>query len=229
MLVESEQTARHEVIHHNRALGIGSERNSQFPSLFCRSQSAHVPINFSDQLFQRLTPVEGRALALSRLLINCFIVPYTKSQPNDIDAVVLNDHDVLRFVEFKRKYPAVDDTFGLDRGHAALVRWLDITGHTLSNVVLVDPCWNKKISSLHLLEGSAKEQALWLGAHVSPSMFERTELTTTGRDSGMFHHKRWQKKVSVGRYMNLGRGFRPPRLRAFLNGDTNLSIRPQRN
>jgi hypothetical protein len=111
------------------------------------------------QLFPRFRAGELRALALSRLLINCFLSPYARRQPMDLDAVVLNEHGVLRFVEFKRKYPSWEDKFGLDSGHGELIRWLEVTGHTMSNVILVDPCWNKKISPLHLIEGPSRSYA----------------------------------------------------------------------
>lgn len=74
-------------------------------------------------------------LALSRLLINCLVAPYTISQPMDLDVVVLNDQGVLMFVEFKGKYlPEI--TFGVDvQPHAVLIGWLHVSGHRLSNVM----------------------------------------------------------------------------------------------
>ena len=41
------------------------------------------------QLFRRLEPAELQGLTLSRLLINCYLAPFTRSQPMDIDAVIL--------------------------------------------------------------------------------------------------------------------------------------------
>jgi hypothetical protein len=172
------------------------------------------------ELFKRMTPPERRSLALSRILINCFIVPYIKSQPMDLDGVVLNDHQVLKFIEFKRKYPARGMTFGLDtHPHAALIEWLHVTGHTLSNIIFVDPCRNKEMSPLHLLDGPARQHARWVGAHLDPSCFERSSLHTTGTDSGMYAYDRQQRAVRVERYVDLGTGFRPGKLKAFLNDE----------
>jgi len=171
-------------------------------------------------LFKRMTPAERRSLALSRILVNCFIVPYIKSQPMDLDAVVLNDRQVLKFIEFKRKYPTRGMKFGLDtHPHAALIEWLHVTGHTLSNIIFVDPSRNKEISPLHLLDGPAKKHARWVGAHLDPSCFEKNSLHTTGTDSGMYAFDRQQRAIAVERYMDLGTGFSPRKLRAFLNDE----------
>ena len=183
-----------------------------------------------DALLPRMREAERRTLALSRLLINCFIAPYTRSQPMDLDAVVLNDEGRLKFVEFKRKYPAGNMTFGVDvQPHAALIRWLHISGHRLSNVVLADPCWNKDISPLHLLEGPAKQYVRWVGAHLDPTCFEKKKLATTGADSGMFHFDRSQEAVRVGHYVDLGQSFAPSRLGAFLNDDETLPFTSARS
>jgi hypothetical protein len=188
-------------------------------------------------LFQRMRDTERRTLAPSRLLINCSVAPYTRSQPMDLDAVVLNDQGILKFVEFKRKYPAANMTFGVDvqphaaliQPHAALIRWLHVSGHRLSNIVLADPCWNKNISPLHLLEGPAKQYVRWVGAHLDPACFEKKKLATTGADSGMFHFDRSQEAVRVGRDVDLGQSFAPSRLRAFLNDDETLPFTSARS
>jgi hypothetical protein len=171
-------------------------------------------------LFKRMTAPERRSLALSRILINGFLVPYIKSQPMDLDAVILNDRQVLKFVEFKRKYPTRGMKFGLDTyPHVALIEWLYGTGHTLSNIILVDPSRNKEISPLHLLDEPTRKHTRWIGAHLDPSCFERNSLSTTGTDSGMYSYGRQQRAVGVERYMDLGTGFSPGRLKAFLNDE----------
>lgn len=172
------------------------------------------------ELFKRLTSQERMSLAISRIMINCFIVPYIKIQPMDLDAVVLNDHKILKILEFKRKYPSSKMKFGVDvHPHAKLIEWLHKTNHKLSNVIFVDPLRNKEGSPLYLLDRSANKNARWLGAHLDPSYFEKETLQTTGRDSGMYDYRREQKSISVERYMDLGTGFSPAKLKAFLNDE----------
>jgi len=65
-------------------------------------QPEPAPVERADaaltRLFSHSTPAERRSLALSRLLINCFIVPYTRRQPMDLDAVILNDQGGCAFL-----------------------------------------------------------------------------------------------------------------------------------
>jgi len=105
----------------------------------------------------------------------------------------------------------------LDSGHGTLIRWLNVTGHKLSNLVLVDPCWNKAISPQLILDEPTRSHLRWVGAHVSPDLFDPEGLSTEGVDSGMFQQKREQQAVKVSRYVVLGEGFKPKGLKAFLN------------
>ena len=173
-----------------------------------------------DTLFTKQSDAARTALVLSRLLINCFIVPYIGRQPLDLDAVVLNESDSLRFIEFKRKYPSSAMLFGLDAGHEALARWLSATGHRLTNVILVDPCRIKNSSPLHLLDvEGTRRHVLWVAADVDPSLFSSVKLETSGADSGMFPTRREQSALGVSHYFLLGQGFGPEELRNFLNGE----------
>jgi len=175
-----------------------------------------------DQLLGRLTNEERRALVLSRMLINCYIVPFLKTQPMDLDAVVLNEAGTLHFLEFKRKYPTASYEFGLDDlPHVALAEWLLKRGKTLSNIVLCDPLWNKNISPLHLLPTSAtRPYAYWLGIHLTPEIIATSSrLKTQGKDSGMYSGDRFQIGISVDKYVVLGRSFSPKGLLAFINDE----------
>lgn len=181
---------------------------------FSRAQAA---LNF---LLDKQEPGETRSLVLSRMLINCFIVPYCKVQPMDIDAVVVNGSGDLHFLEFKRKYPSRDGLLSLDElPHVALAKWLLKRGKTLSPLVFCDPLWDKLASPMHLIEtNDTRPFAYWLGMHLTPTiMASGIRLTTSGADSGMNSGQRHQLGFTVDHYVVIGRSLRPDALLAFLN------------
>ncbi|CAA9239124.1 MAG: hypothetical protein AVDCRST_MAG93-1243, partial [uncultured Chloroflexia bacterium] len=107
-----------------------------------------IAINAIDSIF---SDEELYLLSLSRTLTNCYVYPWFAKQPMDLDlCYVVGDH--LRFVEFKRKYPAKSGEFGIDEHpHGVLSDWLEDAGTALLHVVLCDPMWDKSVSPTHML------------------------------------------------------------------------------
>ncbi len=182
-----------------------------------QSADTHRAVSLLDELMNRLSDDEVSGLAFSRILINCYISPLLRVQPNDIDAVVLNDRGNLRFIEFKRKYPARQGYFGLDAGHVSLMKWLFERGSDLSYLRLVDPCWNDEISPLHLIRSLTTPFARWVGAHVTPVMVSEGELQTSGSKSGMRGQIRKQAAFPVELFRMVGTGISGRSLKAFVN------------
>lgn len=164
---------------------------------------------------------EVLGLALSRLLINCYLFPWFGQQPVDIDACIATNSG-LRFVEFKRKYPAKDGGFGIDDApHGAFVDWLSEREMALLHVILVDPLWDKNASPTHLFDRQYKtsQHAVWLGVELDGSAFYPDEAyQTRGGDSGMTGGRRTQRKIISEAMVRLGTGLNPEKLHAFLCG-----------
>lgn len=171
------------------------------------------------KILSSFTSSELENLGASRNLINCFLTPWYNLQPMDIDAAVETD-DGLRFVEFKRKYPARKGTFGIDEDpHGMLIDWLYRHDMPLLHVLLVDPLWDKDESPLHLLrdESSTSPLACWLGLQFDPGTFVKGGgFQTYGSDSGMTGGQRSQREIERDQTVFLGEGLSGGRLNDFL-------------
>lgn len=174
-----------------------------------------LALDFIGELF---ADSDLESLSLSRILINCYLFPWYGRQPMDTDAAVATEKD-WSFVEFKRKYPAVDGSFGIDmEPHGILADWLEEHERSLLHVILVDPLWNKNESPVHLLtpDSVTAQHAVWLGVELKKGSYGSGQYTTTGADSGMSGGTRTQRKLSGNALKMLGTGMRPDRICSFL-------------
>lgn len=169
-------------------------------------------------------------LGLSRLLINCHLYPWFGQQPVDIDACIAIDAGV-RFIEFKRKYPAKDGRFGLDEApHGAFVDWLSEREMTLLHVILVDPLWNKNESPTHLFDVLHKTaaRAAWPGVELDRSVFYSDDsYETRGGDSGMSGGRRTRRRIIAEAMITPGTDLNPGKLSAFLGAPSDFRGRNQ--
>lgn len=172
---------------------------------------------------------ELQQLSLSRTLVNCYVYPWFAKQPMDLDLCYSMDGR-LRFVEFKRKYPAASGAFGIDeRPHGVLSDWLEEAGAPLLHVILCDPLWRKDASPTHLLgSGSATApHAVWLGAVLDHRAFPGDKFRTSGADSGMLGGNRDQRVIRGEVFRLLGEGLAPDSLARFLKTPETSSELPQ--
>lgn len=179
-----------------------------------------------DKINTSFSDAELYHLSLSRLLTNCYLIPWFDRQPMDID-VCCQVNNQIYFLEFKRKYPTRSGTFGIDKHpHISLAEWLIRTGKTLSLIILVDPLWNKDESPLHLLdeESVTAADAAWIGVPLNTSAFSGKTFSTSGQDSGMNPGNRYQPEIRMESFRMLGRGLdiAPDRLNTFLTAPASL-------
>lgn len=181
-------------------------------------------------LTQWLNAQQLERLSAHRLLINCYLNPWSGSQPIDIDAFVA-DADEVKLVEFKRKYPFMNEgsrgryLFGLDESHTGLVRWFVSRGGQYLYLIWCDPLWRegKQRTKEHLLDDHSliAPFARWIGAAVHPGMFTGVLASTYGADSGHGGGLRDQETLWVSDFHDLGVGRSPAELGSFLNGRYN--------
>lgn len=163
-------------------------------------------------------------LSTTRILLNCYLAPWFGTQPMDIDVCCLIDQRIV-FLEFKRKYPARSQQFGIDvYPHGTLINWLEKAGNSLVYVVLVDPLWKKDISPLHLVspQSSTAPFAVWLATQLRPADLTGKELSTSGSDSGMFGGERSQNGLAVEGFREVGRNLQPDNLCQFVRDPDQL-------
>jgi hypothetical protein len=168
--------------------------------------------NFSD--------VDLRNLCVSRIFTNFYLYPYFRKQPMDIDSCCLVDSQ-LRFIEFKRKYPAKNGDFGIDEiPHGKLIDWLSKNELKLTHIILSDPRWNKEASPITLVQHNSKisKFIVWLATELDSDSFESLSMSTYGSDSGMFSGKRSQRTLKVDNFYVIGTGLHPSGLRDYLFG-----------
>jgi hypothetical protein len=194
------------------------------------SPREYLEINYGKQqlaieaIDARLDDAALYYIALSRLLVNCYLYPWFRRQPMDVDACCLLGSQ-LRFVEFKRKYPTQSGEFGIDkRPHMDLIRWLESIGNPLYHVILCDPLRDKQRSPVHLLDENSRtaEHALWLGTILTAQNLSLRSYQTTGRDSGMLGGVRGQQGIKLEAFWLLGKGMIPIDLCAFIRDPSNL-------
>lgn len=185
-------------------------------------QRQELALKFIEEEFSR---DELEQLSLTRRFINCHLVPWFAKQPMDIDACVLGN-DALYFIEFKRKYPARNNRFGIDQDpHVRLIRWLEGTHARFLHLILVDPLWEKTKSPIHLLQQDSTSApfAIWLGAVLDTSAFTADSLHTTGTDSGMTGGRRTQSQFPVHAMHEIGTGLEPRNFCRFLENPDDFS------
>lgn len=178
------------------------------------------------QIKGRLSDQQMLELGASRIFVNCYLYPWFGKQPMDIDACIVSEGSVI-MIEFKRKYPARDLTFGLDeQPHGKLCDWLAEKDGDFAHVILVSPVWDANVSPFHLLghESDSAPFACWLGAFLDDRSFISGHHSTRGRDSGMLGGHRQQRKLPVGSFVELGTGMMPDseNFAAFFMGNQQL-------
>lgn len=126
-------------------------------------------------------------LIRSRIFINCFL-ELTGGRPFDIDAVCRRDGQLF-VAEFKRKYPAANGSFGVDKH----LTWLaDVLARTapLYHFILEDlaGAGGKHRDPTTALTDQSVEgpHFRWLGVHLGPGFQAKfsSSLRTSGLDSG---------------------------------------------
>lgn len=179
-----------------------------------------------DKINASFSDAELYQLSLSRLLTNCYLVPWFDRQPMDIDVCCMVNNQI-HFLEFKRKYPTRSGTFGIDKyPHVSFAGWLENAGKTLSLIILVDPLWNKDESPLHLLDevSVTASDAVWIGVPLHASALSGKTFTTSGQDSGMNPGNRYQPEIRMESFRILGQSMdiAPESLSTFLTNPASL-------
>lgn len=182
----------------------------------------------SSELASRMEYGEGIALAQQRVLINNFVRRWSRSQPIDIDAVILNQSGLVKIVEFKRKYPSRNMLLSLDTSHVDSAEWFSDNGLCLTYVVLIDPRRDKGNSALELIKSSNRSRAVWGAVDVRDDIFSE-KLKTFGKDSGMGSKSRVQKGINIREFSMIGGGFTPHGLKSFIDGDRSMPALTQRD
>jgi hypothetical protein len=193
---------------------------------YINARQQELALKFIDM---QLTYSELESLSLSRTLVNCYLYPWYGKQPMDIDAVIVTQQG-FRFVEFKRKYPAADGSFGIDEDpHGKLADWLEKRGRSLLHIILVDPLWNKDISPTHLLSVDSKtaEHIVWLGIELVKTVFTTGMYFTYGADSGMTGGNRSQRRINNDAFKVVCTTLKPIEIQGFLvNPNSIKSVNP---
>jgi hypothetical protein len=174
-------------------------------------------------LTSRIEYGEAIELAQQRVLINNFIRRWSRRQPIDIDAVILNHSGIIKVLEFKRKYPSRNMMLSLDTSHVESAEWFSDNGLCLTYVVLIDPRRNKNQSALELIKSYNRERAIWGSVDINNKVFSQ-QLKTTGKDSGMRGVSRVQQGIHIREFSMIGGGFTPHGLKPFIDGDRSMPV-----
>lgn len=155
-------------------------------------------------------------LAYERFLMNVYLERWFPARAADVDAVALVG-DRLHIIECKRKYPASNGTFGLDRQGVRLMNWGEWCGVDYVNLVLCSPVWDAGVRPDHLLGANSPtiDHLLWLALRMRSGM-DVGGLRTVGVESGMHGGVRHQRAYRPDDYTLVGRGEATPELLPFL-------------
>lgn len=151
------------------------------------------------------------ALSLQRRFMNCYLGSLLGRDGTDLDMMALTPEGQLRYVEFKRKYPATGKQkfFGLDKWpHRNTIDILATIGVSSLHIILVGPKWNKGISPIEWLNNSSLNQYwTWLAINLDGDAFDRiASLHTSGPDSGQRAASRDQEAIKWDRIQLLHEG-----------------------
>ncbi|WP_265210837.1 hypothetical protein [Herbaspirillum lusitanum] len=137
------------------------------------------------------------ALSVQRRFMNCMLRRYLGREGTDLDAVVLAPDGELRYIEFKRKFPAPRaKIFGLDEyPHVKTMRTLASLGIGMLHLILVNPIWDKSKPPLGMIVPELEDKWAWLIANLNGDAFTGESLQTVGKDSGQRNGNRTQMQI----------------------------------
>lgn len=156
--------------------------------------------------FDRMTTskrlkIDWRALSIHRRLINCYLEPGFKRAVSDLDMLVLNDRNEVKYIEFKRKYPSRGkEYFGLDEfPHVKNIQWLYKIGVSTGHILLVNPSWNPTCIMVDDATSALDSRWIWLCCDIDPTQpLSSEKMVAHGDKSGKNRStkKRFQYKIS---------------------------------
>ena len=138
------------------------------------------------------------ALSAQRVLMNCVLGPLLGRDGTDLDAMILTPDGELRYLEFKRKFPAAGGRcFGIDiwPHHKTILTMAELKVSCL-HIILVNPVWEKGKSPIAWLDDRRLDPHwTWVVANLNGDAFMTTQLHTSGTDSGHRSAERTQKSI----------------------------------
>ncbi|WP_212786309.1 hypothetical protein [Ferrigenium kumadai] len=128
-------------------------------------------------------------LSIRRRFMNCLIPGFGWS-PIDLDVVHLAEDGQIRYIEFKRKYPAAgQEKFGLDEAHVSVMNLMKDVGVASLHILLVSPVWTANADPVlwYLDVPNFEHKWAWVAATLDEKFIGHdTSMQTEGGDSG--HH-----------------------------------------
>lgn len=150
-------------------------------------------------------------LSAQRILMNCVLGPMLGRDGTDLDVMILTPEGKLRYLEFKRKFPAVGSRcFGIDvwPHYNTMLTMADMDVSCL-HVILVSPIWLKGVSSVAWLDDSRLDTHwTWVVANLDGEAYADAQLHTSGDDSGHRKANRDQKSIKWERTRLLHEGLK---------------------